>query len=100
MRNLGEVVRRFWRVSPSLTAVGMLMLAVLAVSGWGLVFDPRLVGGVPLWLKPAKFAASTSLYAFSVAWVFTYLESWPRMRRVVGGAIAGVFVVEVALVIL
>ena len=43
--------------SAPLTAAGLLMLAVLAVSLVGLAVDPRIVTGAPVWLKPAKFAS-------------------------------------------
>ena len=60
----------------------LLMLAVLlaAFSLLGLWLDPRLITGAPAWLKPAKFAVSTAIYAFTLAWVFSYLREWPRTR--------------------
>ena len=53
-----------------------------------------------MWLKPAKFAASTAIYMFTLAWIFTYLGDWPRMRRLVGRASAFIFVAEVAVIAL
>jgi hypothetical protein len=81
-----------------LTATGLLMLAALAASVAGLVLDPRTITGVPAWLKPAKFAASTAIYSFTLAWVFSYLQSWPRVRRIVSWTTAAVFVLEVAII--
>ena len=65
-----------------------------------MALDPRIVTGAPVWLKPAKFAASTAIYMFTLAWVFTYLGEWPRVRRVVGRASAFIFVAEVAVIAL
>ena len=56
-------VERLWRVSPPLTAVSALMLAAAALSLVGLAADPRVITGVPAWLKPLKFALSTALKA-------------------------------------
>jgi energy-converting hydrogenase Eha subunit F len=89
---------RLWTASPPLTGVGLLMLAALALSLVGLVLDPRAVTGAPVWLKPAKFAASTAIYSLTLAWAFTYLTNWPRMRRLVGWTTAVVFVLEVAII--
>ena len=90
--------RSLWVASPPLTAVGLLMLAALAGAAIGLVLDPRLVTGAPAWLKPAKFASSTAIYAFTLAWMFTHLDGWTRVKRWVGWITAIVFVVEVAII--
>jgi hypothetical protein len=84
--------------SPALTSTAALMLIALAVSLAGLWLDPRVVAGTPAWLKPAKFAASTAIYALTLAWVFTYLPAWPTMRRRVGLTTAIVLVLEVAII--
>ena len=89
---------RLWRSSPPLTAVGALMFFVAIASAVGIVVDPRIVTGVPAWLKPFKFAVSTSIYSFTLAWVFGWLSDWPRVRRVVGWTTAIVFVLEVSII--
>lgn len=95
---LGTTLRRLWRADASLTATGLFMLAALAASLTGLLLDPRVVTGAPAWLKPAKFAASLALYSFTLAWIFSYLPDWPRLRRRVGVTSAVVFVVEFAII--
>jgi hypothetical protein len=55
---------------------------------------------VPAWLKPAKFAISTAIYMLTLAWIFTYLSEWPRLRRLVGRATVGIFILEVAIIAL
>ncbi len=81
-----------------LLVTGVLMLATLAATLVGLWIDPRTITGAPAWLKPAKFAASIAIYAFTLAWVFTYLDAFPRTRRVVGCVAAIVFVLEMAII--
>ncbi len=98
MRAFRTRLRSVWVASPPLTAVGLLMVAALAGAAIGLVLDPRLVTGAPAWLKPAKFASSTAIYAFTLAWLFTHLDGWTRVKRWVGWITAIVFVVEVAIV--
>jgi len=90
---------QLWRASAPLTAVALAMLPVLAACLLGLWLDPRSIAGAPAWLKPAKFAASISLYALTLAWVFQYLPERTRLRRGVGWTSAGVFVLEIAIII-
>ena len=91
---------RLWQTHRVLTGSALLMLGVLPVFLTGLLLDPRIVTGAPVWLKPAKFAASTAIYMFTLAWIFTYLNDSPRMRRLVGRASAFIFVAEVAVIAL
>lgn len=87
-----------WRTDRTLTATSLLMVAALLAFLTGLALDPRTILGAPAWLKPAKFAASTAIYGFTLAWLFQYLPQWRRTRRVVGRTTAAVFVLEVAII--
>lgn len=91
-------LRRLWNVNAPLTATGVLMLIALVANSVGLWLDPRVIGGAPAWLKPAKFAVSTAVYALTLAWVFWHLPAWPRVRRVVGWTSAVVLVLEVGII--
>jgi hypothetical protein len=86
------------RASPPLTTVGAAMLVAAGASLVGLLVDQRIVTGAPAWLKPFKFAVSTAVYSLTLAWIFTWLSDWPRVRRVVGWTTAIVFVLEVAII--
>ena len=81
--NMKTMLKTLWDSDPRLTAVGVLMAALLAATGVALVVDPRHIMGAPAWMKPAKFAASIAIYTFTLAWVFTYLREWPKTRRIV-----------------
>jgi len=98
MLNLGDELRRAWRDSAPLTATCVLMLAGLVGSCLGLLLDPRMITGAPAWLKPAKFAISTAIFSGSIAWLYRYITIWPRFMRAVGWLLAGVLVLEVALI--
>jgi hypothetical protein len=89
---------RLWAGSPVLTAGALLMCAALVGSLIGMLVDPRTITGAPAWLKPAKFAVSTAIYMLTLAWIFTLLPQWPRMRRIVGWMTAIIFVLEVAII--
>jgi len=95
LRDLGTSL---WRASAPLTGAALLLLGLFGVSLIGLLLDPRVIAGAPAWLKPAKFAISTAIYALTLAWIFSYLPRHLRLRRFAGWATAAVFVLEVALV--
>lgn len=83
-----------------------LVLTALAMAGLALIFgvlmlvDPRVIEGAPAWLKPAKFAVSTGIYAATLAWFLIYLPGWPRLARAAGWTTAIVFAIEVVLIAL
>jgi hypothetical protein len=92
------MVKRLWQTSPPLTATGLLMLALLAGALIGLAVDPRIVTGMPAWLKPAKFAASVAIFTFTLAWIFGFLPEWTRIRRTVEWLAAVIFPLELAII--
>lgn len=87
-----------WRANRPLTLTGLAMLALLPLFAAGLVLDPRYIGGAPAWLKPAKFAISIAIYSVTLAWMFTYLDRWPRTRHIVGWVTAAVMGIEMAII--
>src|SRR3954468_12252313 len=97
-RWLGSALRELWRTSPPLTAVGLALLVVCAASLAGLALDPRVITGAPAWLKPAKFAASTAIYALTLAWVLGYVANCSRFVAVVGWVAGVVVALEVRLI--
>jgi hypothetical protein len=93
-----RTLRTLWQASPPLTAVSLVMLAIFVPTLVGVVLDPRLVTGVPAWLKPAKFTISIALYCLTLAWMFTFFDGWTRMKRFVGWLSALVLVIEIAII--
>jgi hypothetical protein len=91
-------LRLCWTTDAPLTATGLLMFVALAASLAGLWLDPRVITGMPAWLKPAKFAISIAIYALTLVWVFTYLPGWTRTRRVVGWTTAITLVLELVII--
>ncbi|MFE9914067.1 hypothetical protein ACFYPG_02825 [Micromonospora sp. NPDC005553] len=75
----------------------MFLVSVMAVLGVvavvGILVDPRVLTGAPIWLKPFKFAVSFVLYGATLAWMLSLL---PRRSRAVETAV--VIIVAVAVV--
>ena len=87
-----------WKGSAPLTLTGWLMVIALAGAVTGLAIDPRVIGGAPAWMKPAKFAVSIAIYTFTLAWIFSLIPEWTKTRRVVGWLTAVTMVLEMALI--
>ena len=92
------MLKRLWKTDAPLTVTGLLMLPVLAIAAVGLIADPRIITGAPAWLKPAKFALSIAVYVFTLAWMFTFIPSFKRTRRMVGRVTAIVMVLEMGII--
>src|SRR5512138_3870065 len=93
-----QMIGNLWRTNRPLTATAVVMLIAFVAFAAGIFVDPRVITGVPAWLKPAKFAISTAIYSLTLAWVFRAIPSWPRTRAVVGWTTAIVFAIEVAII--
>jgi len=89
---------RGWQGSKPLMFTGQLMLLDLAVCLAGLALDPAMITGQPAWLKPAKFAISVTLYCFTLAWIFSYVDKSPRLMRAVAWIISAVFWLEIVII--
>jgi hypothetical protein len=90
--------KRLWQTSPELMGTAALMLVVLAGAIVGLAVDSTVITGAPAWLKPAKFAASITIYTVTLAWIFTRIPAWTRTRRVVGWLSAITMVLEMTII--
>lgn len=75
MTILGELHAR----QPLLARSGFAMLALLLACLAAMAFDPRLINGVSVWVKPAKFAASLGIWLWTLAWAWGVLA--PAVRQ-------------------
>jgi hypothetical protein len=91
-------LKRFWSTSAPLTATGALMAAAFAATLVAMAEDHTTILGAPTWLKPAKFASSSAIYAFTLAWIFTFLPERRRLTSIVGWITAVVLVIEVGII--
>ncbi|MCG5437732.1 hypothetical protein [Micromonospora foliorum] len=87
------VVRRATRWNRPLMVLVSVMAVLAVVAVVGVLVDPRVLTGAPIWLKPFKFAVSFVLYGATLAWMLSLL---PRRSRVVEWAV--VVIVAVAVV--
>ncbi|MEU4480990.1 hypothetical protein AB0F68_23475 [Micromonospora sp. NPDC023966] len=75
------------------------MAALTVVAAVGVVADPRVLTGAPIWLKPLKFAISFVLYGTTLAWMLTLLPRRSRIAEWAATVIVAVSVVEMAIIV-
>jgi len=61
-------------INTALTAVLIIFFSV------GIIADSRMVTGVPVWLKPLKFAISISVYCFTMLFFLNIIDTTKRWR--------------------
>ena len=75
-------------------------MAVLAVvSAVGIFADPRVLTGVPIWLKPFKFSVSFVLYGTTLAWMLSLLPRRGRVAESAGTVIVAMSLAEMVVIV-
>lgn len=94
-----STVRRaaHWHRPLMLFVAAMAVLTVVAAVG---VFtDPRVLTGVPIWLKPLKFAISFVLYGTTLAWMLSLLPRRSRTAERAATVVVAMGVVEMVIIV-
>lgn len=79
------------RRQPQLAVAAQVALVAMLPCLIAMQIDPRLVNGISVWVKPAKFLLSFVVYYATLAWFFGYLPLAAQHSR------AGRFVIRTAL---
>jgi hypothetical protein len=87
------------RLHRPLLATGAIMAALTAVSLAGLLLDDRILVGVPIWIKPLKFAISLTIYTVTIAWLISLLTRRRRLGWWLGTIIAVGALVEMVVIV-
>jgi hypothetical protein len=90
--------KKLWNESQALLVTCIVMLIAFVGSVAGLFLDSRIITGAAAWLKPAKFAISTLIFAASIAWLFQYLTVSSKLKRYLGGVLSFALVLEVGII--
>lgn len=57
-----------------LMIVGLACAALVPLGLVGMLIDPRVLLGAPIWLKPVKFAVSIAIFCVTWAWLYAQLR--------------------------
>jgi hypothetical protein len=98
MINLRAEFKRLWAESPVLTVMSLLMVVTFFGSVAGIFLDPRIITGMPAWLKPAKFGISTAIYGLTLAWLYRYIDVWRGLLRGIAWTISIVLILEIVII--
>src|SRR5215470_6349931 len=96
---LRSLLSRAFALSRPLTILGGVMLITFAAALVGILADPRVITGVPAWVKPAKFAISVSVYCFTFVWLLGFVENHPRLVRLMANVTVVSIVAEMVAII-
>jgi hypothetical protein len=91
-------LRRAWNFNKILTLAIALHLALIPVTALALVVDPKLITGVPAWIKPLKFAASGAIYAITFLWLLTLVQGRRRWVQAAANVTGIGLIVETTLI--
>ena len=64
---MDSVTIRSMRAYRPLLAMTVAMAVLTVICVGGLLIDPRVLGGAPIWAKPFKFSVSLALYTATLA---------------------------------
>ena len=68
--------------------VGLLQLIVLVFTLVGMAFDQRQLLGINIWIKPAKFLISSTIYLWTIGWLLTLVDAAAVSKALTGGLMA------------
>jgi len=72
-RYLWKPLHRSFKTNRPLTVLGVGSLGLLVMAIMGLIIDHQVITGMPAFDKPLKFAISSSIYAFTLAYLLTFI---------------------------
>ncbi|MFR9775613.1 hypothetical protein ACL02O_06090 [Micromonospora sp. MS34] len=75
------------------------MAVLTAVSAVGVLTDPRVLTGAPIWLKPLKFSISFVLYGTTLAWMLSLLPRRSRAAERAGTVVVATGVIEMVIIV-
>lgn len=90
-----QVFRELYRRSKVLAITGWIHVVLLAGMLVILPFDSHLVMGINPWIKPIKFAASITIFVWTIAWLLEYPRLSSRARAIISRGISISMVVEI-----
>ena len=99
-RSAKDLLRRAWGFSPLLTLAGLANLLLIPALFVALLVDPRVITGVPGWIKPLKFAISIAIFSATFLWLLTYVQGHARLVKLAANITGLGLLVETALIVM
>lgn len=93
------LARRAWDLNPTLAVLFWVSVTAAALSGLGMILDPRLVLEKPVWAKTFKFSLSFVLYAPTLLWALSWVQTHRRAAGRAATVTGLVLLLELALLV-
>ncbi|MEV1112780.1 hypothetical protein AB0I95_29645 [Micromonospora sp. NPDC049751] len=93
------VLRRAARWNRPLTLFVAASAVLAVVAAVGVLVDPRVLTGAPIWLKPFKFAVSFVVYGATLAWMLSLLPRRSRAAEWAAATIVALALVEMVVIV-
>jgi len=82
-----------------LTFFAAVMAVTAVVALGGIFLDSRILTGVPIWLKPFKFAISISVYAVTIGWMLSLLPRRSRVAERAAAVVIAMLTIEMLIIV-
>jgi hypothetical protein len=82
-----------------LTFFAAVMAVTAVVALGGIFLDSRILTGVPIWLKPFKFAISIGVYAVTLAWMLSLLPRRSRVAERAATVVIAMLTIEMLIIV-
>ncbi|WP_433709602.1 hypothetical protein ACQP2U_24340 [Nocardia sp. CA-084685] len=86
-----------WHRPLMLLAIAMAILVFVSLGG--MIVDDRVLTGMPIWAKAAKFALSVLIYAVTWSWLIAQLTRWHRVAWWAGTVAAAGLGLELVVIV-
>jgi hypothetical protein len=70
---LSRTFPKLWQTHAPLTLSALITAFLTLFFIVGIFADPRVITGVPAWLKPTKFGVSITLYSLTLVWTLSFV---------------------------
>ena len=87
-------LRRLWAFNWPLTLSALLYIALIPVYIVAAILDPRIITGMPAFVKPLKFILSSAIYLSTFLWLLTLVQGRRRWVSIVAFITSLGFLVE------
>jgi hypothetical protein len=87
-------LRRLWAFNWPLTLSALLYIALIPVYIVAAILDPRIITGMPAFVKPLKFILSSAIYLTTFLWLLTLVQGRRRWVSIVAWVTSVGFLVE------
>lgn len=87
-------LRRLWAFNWPLTLSALLYIALIPVYIVAAILDPRIITGMPAFVKPLKFILSSAIYLTTFLWLLTLVQGRRRWVSIVAFITSLGFLVE------